>query len=227
MTLGRGALISVTGLLTVGALGPLEAACKKPPADPLVAARVPSEVLRLAPPPRQVRYERKRVVGAIGLPMDAVVQDWSFEADEPAVTYKVVTGIDAEKAKKVAQRMRYDKSGLSLVAEGVVAEDGSVAWESWDPPAVVLPAGVENGSTWEATHRTDAGSVPRSCEVMVSDLCGEGLVVVCDRQHDGFRLVTRDHFCPDQGGWAGYESLLVRPGTPGVRTWTEGVRRVD
>lgn len=186
---------------------------------------LPPSLLKWAPPPRELAFDRKRVIADIGLPWEAVRQRWSkAHSAGDTLVYDVVTGVDADDAPKVVQRFAYGPGGISILAEGALV-DGEPAWEPWLPPKLVLPAEPASGATWTEQHQHGSESVSRSCEIMVSDQCPGGLVSVCDREHDAFRLVTRDHFCPSEG-WAGYESLLVRQGEPSIRTWTEGLRRL-
>jgi hypothetical protein len=62
--------------------------------------------------------------------------------------------------------------------------------------------------------------------VLPNDTCPDGLIVVCDRTQGELRIVVRDRFCAGSG-WVGYESMVVRAGSPAVRTWTEGLRRLE
>lgn len=202
--------------------------CKKAAPDALVGAGVARSTTQLAAPPREVRYERKRVVGALGLPAEPILEVWTpVSADRRGVVYEVSTTVDVPEPRPVSRQFRYGRDGLELLADGRRADDGTVAWSPWDPPLVLLPADASATSTWGGTHSMAGQQVDRTCEVLSRAECaGEGLVVVCDATWPEFRLVTRDHFCRDVG-WSGYESLVIRDGHPDVRTWTEGVRRVD
>ena len=90
----------------------------------------------------------------------------------------------------------------------------------------MLPPDAAVGSSWQGEHRQGELTISRTCEIMRSNLCDVGMVVVCDRIGGGLRIVTRDHYCEGQG-WSGYESLLVRDEGGKVRTWTEGLTRVE
>ncbi|MFT7520496.1 MAG: hypothetical protein ACI9MC_002645 [Kiritimatiellia bacterium] len=191
-----------------------------------MAARVPVRVIQRAPPPRSIQWERKRVVGRVGLPLEPVVQRWTrFNAGRDAVVYDVITGGEEQGLPKVAQQLRYDRAGLSIVAEGTV-KDGTPNYSVWEPPLLMLPPDAALGRKWSSQHTFDEQTVQRDCEILRSNLCDDGMVVVCDRSGGDLRLVTRDHYCAGQG-WGGYESLLVREGQPAVRTWTEGLRRLE
>lgn len=191
---------------------------------PVRAPEVSAELARWAPPPREIAYDRKRVVGDIGLPMEPIRQRWSRAVViGRALQFDITTGPPHPEPGRVVQRVRYSEDGLELLAEGPL-RDGTPYWEPWVPPLVLLPAEPAVGATWKAEHQLAQDRVVRSCEIMTSDQCAAGLVVVCDREQSDFRLVTRDHYCPSEG-WAGYESLLVRELQPAVRTWTEDLRR--
>jgi hypothetical protein len=208
-------------IAAVGATGCVKAG----PDDGVAGAAIPASLLRWAPPPREVAYERKRVIGDIGLPVEPIRQVWNGPVVAGrAALYDVTTGRPDPGARQVVQRMRYGAEGLAIVAEALVT-DGQGELEPWVPAMVVLPVEPVVGAKWSADHRHGGESVARSCELLPSDQCAGGIVSVCDRVHFDYRLVVRDHFCPVEG-WSGYESLLVREGQPSVRTWTEGLRRV-
>jgi hypothetical protein len=190
----------------------------------LLQAGVSAALLKMAGPPREVSYERKRVVGELGLPSQPVRSTWTA-VPGAAHHYDVMTGVDEPDTTKVAQRYRYGQDGLVVVAEGPLEAEGP-ALEPWVPPLVVLPEGARPGQAWESAHVHAGETVVRTCEIMGNDTCADGVIVVCDRTQGDLRVVVRDRFCPGTG-WVGYESLVVRPGSPAVRTWTEGLRRVD
>ncbi|TVQ91859.1 MAG: hypothetical protein EA397_08125 [Deltaproteobacteria bacterium] len=186
---------------------------------------LPASLLSWAAPPRELTFERKRVVSDVGLPWESVRQRWSEALPAgDSLHYDVVTGVDEPDAPQVVQRFAYGQAGVAIIAEGPMV-DGQASLEPWLPPMLLLPVDPKVGATWEDRHEHGSEVVKRTCEILASDQCSEGLVSVCDREHPMFRLVTRDHFCPSEG-WAGYESLLVREGEPSIRTWTEGLRRV-
>ena len=186
---------------------------------------LPPSLLSWASPPRELTFDRKRVVSDVGLPWESVRQRWSEALPAgDSLHYDVMTGVDEPDAPQVVQRFAYGKAGVAIIAEGPWV-DGQPALEPWLPPMLLLPVDPKVGASWEGRHEHGSEVVQRSCEILASDLCSEGLVSVCDREHPTFRVITRDHFCPGEG-WAGYESLLVREGEPSIRTWTEGLRRV-
>lgn len=209
---------AVVALAAVGCSG------RAGPAAAGAGVTLPEDLLRLAAPPLEIAYERKRVVGDIGLPLETVWQTWGpGQVVDGAIAFDVTTRAAGPDAAAVGQRWRYGADGLVIAAEGRVV-DGALQPEPWEPPLLVLPRDAKAGARWEAEHTAGGERVARACELLVSEQCADGLVAVCDRKHDAFRLVTRDHFCPGVG-WSGYESLLVRDGSPSVRTWTEEVRR--
>lgn len=217
-------VLLVASVLLLGAVS-----CKKGPRGAVTEAELPSELMQFAVPPQTLTYERKRVVGQIGLPVAPVRESWTrVTSDVKGVHYEVTIGVEQEGANRVVRRFRYGADGLVLVAEGPIEDSGEVTWEPWVPPAVVLPPQPQSAGAWEDTHTVGDEEVSRSCEIMSSsEPCdGDGLVVVCDSTWPAFRLVTRDHFCRSVG-WSGYESLVVQEGHPTVRTWTEGLRRLD
>lgn len=182
---------------------------------------ISAALIAWASPPVELRYERHRAVADVEMPSATVRASWSREPGLVG-TYDVRTAAVTQGAPEVAQRFVYGRSGLAISAEGAVV-DGVADWVSWEPPLLVLPAEPAIGARWESGHQHGDVAVTRTCELLGSDLCPQGLVAVCEREQEAFRLVTRDHFCRGQG-WSGYESLLVRPGQPPVRTWTTDVR---
>lgn len=111
---------------------------------------------------------------------------------------------------------------------GYLATDNAAGRVTWDPPEVIFPAAPKVGDRWTATHLKGARSIERSCEILASELCPEGLVSVCDATSiggDGLssRTIVREHLCPDVG-WAGYESMFVKD-TASEKRWTEELTR--
>ncbi|MFK7927037.1 MAG: hypothetical protein AB8H79_02525 [Myxococcota bacterium] len=200
--------------------------CKKSPPDAL--ASVGNAVLDYASPPREVQYERRRVVGQLGVPTQPIRETWTrLDAVDKGAQYRVSVGVVGEPQDRVANLLSYTDAGLLISGEGTYAKDGELVFGTWAPPKTLLPPAPAVGMSWDGQHSLGDLSEYRSCEIMSSKQCdGDGLVVVCDVKRTEFRVVTRDHFCRDVG-WSGYESLVVRQGHPDVRTWTEGVRRVD
>jgi len=175
-----------------------------------------------ASPLAEATYVRHRAVADVELPATPVRQRWLRDGGDPWVFEARTSALTAD-APEVAQRFAYGPAGLSIRAEGAVVDDRP-SWVPWDPPLLVLPVEPAIGTRWQGEHRHAEERVERACELLRSDACADGLVVVCERTHLGFRLITRDHFCRGDG-WAGYESLLVRPNQPSVRTWTSDVNR--
>lgn len=200
--------------------------CRKAPASVFDEAALPPAVVTLATPPSTVTYDRKRVVGEIGLPTERIEQRWTrVTTDHLGIHYDVSVGSPGG-AARVVRRHRHGADGVVLVAEGALDDAGTIVWEPWLPPARVLPADPVAHPTWSGSHTVGGVAVERSCEVTrPSEGCdGGGVVVVCEAAYPDFRLVTRDHYC-EGIGWSGYESLVVRPTSPSVRTWTESLER--
>lgn len=128
-----------------------------------------------------------------------------------------------QRPDSMKERARYDvEIGPDGYAyHGTVVEGGELSL--WSPSERVLPADPKVGAHWEQTHTKDGLTITRSCEVLTSELCGGGLVSVCDASSERGRTIVREHFCPGVG-WSGYESMKVWDGHS-ERRWSEELVR--
>lgn len=177
-----------------------------------------------APPPSQITWVRTQVTEPpLPLPPKAQKATWGPPTVmDDRLVYDVVVEDMSLGRPVVIERTRhfYGPQGYGYL--GTILDDGTL--QRWDPPQVVLPPHPKVGDTWSATHTKGDRTSERSCELLASEICVDGLVSVCDSQLEGGRIVLRDHFCPGVG-WSGFEVLIVKEGQPTVRMWSEDFRR--
>ena len=181
-------------------------------------------VNKWAPPPTTIEYTRVNYAGPLPLPDVPSRDDWVGPTpDGNRMLYDVTSWELYEGAiPRTAERATvfYGPQGYGYL--GTWSEEG--VYETWDVPMVVLPPKPKVGATWSATHTKNGVVSERSCEIMASDLCTDGIVSVCDSKRAEGRIILRDHFCPNVG-WSGFEAMIVVGENPPVRMWTTGVVR--
>lgn len=176
-----------------------------------------------APPPSVVTYTRVDVSEPFDLPPKPMRMVWNGPAIvDDLLLYDVFTEDSSLGHPVVVERVRhfYGPAGYGYL--GTLNAAGEL--ERWDPPQVVLPPDAEVGRTWSGTHVKGTRTSERTCEILASELCGGGIVSVCDSALPGGHVILRDHFCPGVG-WAGFEALIRRDDQPTVRMWSEGLVR--
>jgi hypothetical protein len=188
----------------------------------MTSPEVPVDLLRLAPPPRKIRYARCGSAGAFELPRLQFEEEWSQPVvRDGRVSYRRVTrqlGLADERIVEDAV-VAYGPDGL--VDLGVYA-DGVLSL--YDPPQVVLPPNPEVGASWSAEHQRGDRTSRRSVELVACTLHKQCVVSVAEIKRIDGVLVLRTHFV-EGDGWSGYEALVQAPGRPSVRTWTDAVSR--
>ena len=183
---------------------------------------VASGVQLLAPAPEVVGYTRINVAGPIALPDVKIEERWDGpHLGGDVITYDVTTwDITGEERVLESVRHFYGKAGYGYL--GTLDEAGEL--QAWTPPQIVLPADPSVGQSWGGTHRKGDATSARTCEILNSDYCAGGIVVVCDSRRDGATVVIRDHFCSD-AGWGGFEAMFQGGSNPTVRMWSEDLTR--
>jgi len=184
--------------------------------------RIAPELQRFAQPPTLIEYERVVVAGKMQLPSNIISDRWEGpKLDGSRLIYDVTTVESGPKSIKTSRvRHFYDKQGYGYL--GTLDEQGRL--DAWQPAQLVLPAGFRVGQKWSATHQKGEIVSERSCELMQSNLCEDGVTSVCTSEREGGRILLRDHFCPISG-WSGFEALIQKDDQPSVRLWSEGLLR--
>ncbi len=188
------------------------------------APSIPAGIQSVAPPPKTVEYTRVNVAGDVALPENRIREDWVGPAlSDDLLTWDVTsTDITAGGRGQRLETVRHfvGKDGYGYL--GTVDEAGALT--AWEPRQVLLPPDPKVGDTWTAEHTKASSVSKRSCEILDSDYCPGGIVVVCDSRKDGGVIILRDHFC--QGvGWGGFEALVQTGNSPSVRMWSEELIR--
>jgi hypothetical protein len=197
------------------------AGCPKTPPEPAFVGVSPA-LMRLAPPPQVVEYDRHTVAGPFGLPDLRHREEWG--APTPTghdLVWDVATWDVTDDGRDLIETVRvfYGPDGYGFLGTVV---DGAL--EPWEPRQVVLPPDPHVGDTWTATHTKGGRTGERTCEIMATDHCIGGVVSVCESKKPDGVVVLRDHFCPGDG-WVGFEALQMVGSNPPVRMWSEEVTR--
>jgi len=187
-------------------------------------AQMQAALQQVVPPPREVRYTRVNIAGDVALPETQVREVWNGpHMDGDLVTYDVRsfdTTHDIDGVLLSTDRHFFGPGGYGFL--GSVDQAGVL--QPYDPPQIVLPPNPKVGQTWSAEHHKGDITSVRSCEILASDYCDAGIVVVCESHREGGVVVLRDHFCEGLG-WGGFEALVQTGRTPSVRMWSEDLVR--
>jgi hypothetical protein len=185
-----------------------------------------SPLLRLAPPPRRVRYVRCGDAGVFELPRVSLEEVWTdgsayrpahLEGDWTLFRRTTRERIDGE-AGPITEDALIGYGPDGLVDLGVFT--GEVL-ETYSPPQVVLPRAPAAGLKWTGEHLRGDRQSTRNVELVKGELPGELVSVAEVRRADGV-LVLRNRYVENEG-WVGYEALVQVPGRPSLRMWSEGL----
>lgn len=176
-------------------------------------------LLRIAPPPRRVRYARVGVAGEFPLPRMTIEESWSDPAEQDGrLVYRRISRVVSDTPRTIEDALiGYGPDGLTDL--GTYKDD---TLSLWDPPQVVLPPEPLAGDSWEETHTRGEVESQRSVELMTCADHRRCLVVVSTSKRAAGALIMRSHYAEGEG-FCGFEALSQTTGRPSVRMWSEAV----
>ncbi|MFT5684488.1 MAG: hypothetical protein ACI8RZ_005429 [Myxococcota bacterium] len=180
---------------------------------------LPPALLRLAPPPRCVRYARVGVAGDFPLPRLTIEESWNDPTEQDGrQVYRRVSRVVSDTPRIIEDALiGYGPDGLTDL--GTYKDD---VLTLWDPPQVVLPPAPTAGDTWEATHTRGETTSDRSVELMACNIHRRCLVVVSTSKRETGALIMRSHYAEGEG-FCGFEALSQTTSRPAIRIWSESI----
>jgi hypothetical protein len=164
-------------------------------------------------PHRAVAYSETEEFGG-KIERSGVRETWTGPLrDGPRVVYDVVEEHRTEAGELTVQRVRvfFDETGYGNLAAPDPANPADLTLIPYTPPQLVLPLDWTRRTPWTATHTKGERVSTRSCALIPSTRCPDGIASDCTTEYPTkvTHLVT--HFCRGTG-FAGQEATVGPPG---------------
>ena len=124
--------------------------------------------------------------------------------------------IDGEVQVEVHNGQVLGPGGLHTVASW---DDG--AW-TVERPLLQLPPKMKTGDQWVVQGVLRGKSISRSCRVLATPFCDQGVAMLCESDMSDRAMWNRFHYCPDLG-WVGQELVVKRDDGLGFESWSTDV----